>query len=139
MLAALKCRLLLVLLMALALCVCWMLLSLWPLRPAHARDEGKYANSPLKAWFDQLASQRGLCCSFADGFSLADVDWDVQCATVAGVEQCRYRVRVDGVWLDVPGDAVVTEPNRYGRAVVWPYKDTSGVTQIRCFMPGAGT
>jgi hypothetical protein len=139
MFAALKCRVLLVLLMALAVCVCWMLLSLWPLRPAHARDDGKYANSPLKAWFDQLASQRGLCCSFADGFSLADVDWDVQCATVAGVEQCRYRVRVDGVWLDVPGDAVVTEPNRYGRAVVWPYKDTSGVTQIRCFMPGAGT
>lgn len=170
MFAALKCRVLLVLLMALAVCVCWMLLSLWPLRPAHARDDGlvfarsrlptiarswaltpdrnpivrarddgKYANSPLKAWFDQLASQRRLCCSFADGFSLADVDWDVQCATVAGVEQCRYRVRVDGDWLDVPDDAVVTEPNRHGRAVVWPYKDTSGVTQIRCFMPGAGT
>lgn len=139
MFAALKCRVLLVLLMALALCVCWMLLSLWPLRSAHAFDDGRYANSPLKAWFDQLASQRGLCCSFADGFSLADVDWDVQCATVAGVEQCRYRVRVDGDWLDVPDDAVVTEPNRYGRAVVWPYKDTSGVTQIRCFMPGAGT
>jgi hypothetical protein len=139
MFAALKCRVLLVLLMALAVCVWWMLLSLWPLRPAHARDDGKYANSPLKAWFDQLASQRGLCCSFADGFSLADVDWDVQCASVAGVEQCRYRVRVDGVWLDVPDEAVVTEPNRYGRAVVWPYQDTSGVTQIRCFMPGAGT
>ena len=26
-----------------------------------------------------------------------------------------------------------------GAAVVWPYRDTSGTTQIRCFMPGAGT
>jgi len=136
--AAFKCRAILVLLTALALLVCWTLVSLWPLRPAHARDDGKYANSPLKAWFDQLASKKGLCCSFADGFSLTDVDWDVQCATAANIEQCRYRVRIDGEWTDVPDEAVITEPNRYGAAVVWPYKDASGATQIRCFMPGAG-
>ena len=35
--------------------------------------------------------------------------------------------------------AVVTEPNRFGPAVVWPYNDRYGNTQIRCFMPGAGT
>jgi hypothetical protein len=30
-----------------------------------ARDpDGRYANSPLKQWFDQLASGKGLCCSF---------------------------------------------------------------------------
>lgn len=138
MFAALQRRAMLVLLMASALFACWALLSLWPLRPAHARDDGRYADSPLKAWFDQLASKKGLCCSFADGFSLADVDWDVQCATIADVEQCGYQVRIDGEWTDVPGDAVITEPNRYGRAVVWPYKDASGATQIRCFMPGAG-
>ena len=34
---------------------------------------------------------------------------------------------------------VVTEPNRFGPAVVWPYNDRYGNTQIRCFMPGAGT
>ena len=34
-----------------------------------ARDDGRYANSPLKTWFDQLASKKGLCCSFADGVS----------------------------------------------------------------------
>ena len=40
-----------------------------------ARDnDGKYANSPLKSWFDQLASGKGLCCSFADGVSVQDVD-----------------------------------------------------------------
>jgi hypothetical protein len=31
---------------------------------AHARDlDGRYANSPLKPWFDHLASGKGLCCS----------------------------------------------------------------------------
>ena len=27
-----------------------------------ARDDGRYANSPLKPWFDQLASKKGQCC-----------------------------------------------------------------------------
>ena len=88
-----------------------------------ARDDGRFANSPLKPWFDRLASGKGLCCSFADGFSVQDVDWDTQ--------DGHYRVRIYGQWLVVPGDAVVTEPNRFGSAV--------GNTQIRCFMPGAGT
>jgi hypothetical protein len=95
-----------------------------------ARDDGRYANSPLKAWFDQLASKKGLCCSFADGVSVEDVDWDSQ--------DGRYRVRVGGQWIVVPDTAVVTEPNRFGPAVVWPYQDADGNTQIRCFLPGAG-
>ena len=96
-----------------------------------AHDDGRFANSPLKTWFDQLASGKGLCCSFADGVSVQDVDWD---ATNDG----RYRVRLDGQWVIVPDAAVVTEPNRFGPAVVWPYQDMNGVTQIRCFIPGAG-
>jgi hypothetical protein len=96
-----------------------------------ARDDGRFANSPLKPWFDRLASGKGLCCSFADGFSVQDVDWDTQ--------DGHYRVRIYGQWLVVPDDAVVTEPNRFGPAVVWPYNDRDGNTQIRCFMPGAGT
>ncbi len=95
-----------------------------------AHDDGRYANEPLHAWFDQLASGKGLCCSFADGFSIQDVDWDTQ--------DGRYRVRLDGAWVVVPESAVVTEPNRFGPAVVWPYKDADGNTQIRCFLPGAG-
>ena len=83
----------------------------------NARDDGRFANSPLKPWFDRLASGKGLCCSFADGFSVQDVDWDTQ----------------DGHY------AVVAEPNRFGPAVVWPQHDRYGNTQIRCFMPGAGT
>ncbi len=95
-----------------------------------ARDDGRYANEPLHAWFDQLASGKGLCCSFADGFKVENVDWDTQ--------DGRYRVRLHGEWITVPENAVVTEPNKYGPAVVWPYMDANGATQIRCFLPGAG-
>jgi hypothetical protein len=92
--------------------------------------DGKYANSPLKQWFDSLASRRGPCCSVADGQSVEDVDWDTK--------DGKYRVRLDGQWIEVPPDALVTVPNKFGLAVVWPYKDYEGRTQIRCFIPGAG-
>ena len=108
--------------------------------PAFARDDGRFAASPLKPWFDKLASQKGLCCSFADGLAIEDVDWDT--ATVAdggAIPHVVYRVRINGVWIVVPPEAVVTEPNKFGRAVVWPYVDAAGVTQIRCFIAGAGT
>jgi hypothetical protein len=99
--------------------------------PLVAREDGRFANSPLKLWFDRLASDKGLCCSFADGVAVQDVDWDTQ--------DGHYRVRIYGQWFVVPEDAVVTEPNRFGPTVVWPYRDYDGATQIRCFMPGAGT
>lgn len=100
---------------------------------AHARDDGRYAEMDPKmhAWFDQLASGKGLCCSFADGFSVQDVDWETR--------DGHYRVRLQEQWIDVPESALVTEPNRFGPAVVWPYMDLNGQTQIRCFLPGAGS
>jgi hypothetical protein len=48
----------------------------------------------------------------------------------------HYRVRLEGRWIDVPDDAVVTEPNRAGRTMVWPMR-FDGETFIRCFMPGS--
>ena len=96
-----------------------------------ARDlDGKYANSPLKQWFESLASRRGPCCSVADGQTVEDVDWDTK--------DGKYRVRLDGQWIEVPPDALVTVSNKFGLAMVWPYKDYEGRTQIRCFIPGAG-
>ncbi len=95
-----------------------------------AHDNGQFANSPLKGWFDSLASSKGLCCSFADGVSIQDVDWDTR--------DGNYRVRLHGEWIVVPDAAVVTQPNKFGRAVVWPYQDFQGATQIRCFLPGSG-
>jgi len=97
---------------------------------AMARDDGRYANSPLKSWFDSLRSGKGPCCSDADGSAVSDVDWE----TAGG----HYRVRIDGEWILVPDEAVITEPNRIGRAMVWPIKGYLGVS-IRCFMPGSMT
>jgi len=107
--------------------------------PVPARDlDGRYAagDPVLHQWFDKLASGKGLCCSFADGARVEDVDWDAARDADGNV---RYRVRLDGQWIDVPDAAVVTEPNKFGPAVVWPYQDIEGKTQIRCFIPGAGT
>ena len=95
---------------------------------AFGRDDGRYANSPLKPWFDSLRSRLGPCCSDADGFAVADPDWESH--------NGRYRVRLDGQWIEVPDDAVITEPNRAGRTMVWPVKTAFGVS-IRCFMPGS--
>lgn len=100
------------------------------LLPAIARDDGRFADSPLKAWFDGLASGKGLCCSFADGVTIDDPDVDTQGG--------HYRVRLDGHWIVVPDAALVTEPNKFGRAVVWPFTGADGSTQIRCFIPGTG-
>jgi hypothetical protein len=98
--------------------------------PATARDDGRYANSPLHSWFDHLASGKGLCCSFADGRTISDVDVEMRTN--------HYWVHVDGAWILVPDEAVITEPNKAGVAVVWPYVGEDGKTQIRCFLPGSG-
>jgi hypothetical protein len=103
---------------------------------ADARDlDGRYANSPLKEWFDSLHSGKGPCCSDADGTALSDVDWDAK--------DGHYRVRIEGQWWDVPDEAVIREPNRAGRTMVWPiyYQVTNSPlrVEIRCFMPGSMT
>ena len=107
------------------------LLSVALVQFAHARDpDGRYANSPLKQWFDGLRSGKGPCCSDADGSAVSDVDWESK--------EGHYRVRLDGQWFDVPEEAVITEPNLAGRTMVWPIRGYMGVS-IRCFMPGSMT
>jgi hypothetical protein len=104
--------------------------------PGKARDlDGRYANSPLKQWFDSLKSGKGPCCSDADGSAVSDADWETK--------DGRYRVRLEGEWWNVPDDAVITEPNRAGRTMVWPvyYRSLGAAVriEIRCFMPGSMT
>jgi hypothetical protein len=107
------------------------LLSIGSVHLVQARDlDGRYANSPLKQWFDSLKSGKGPCCSDADGSAVSDVDWESRGG--------HYRVRIEGEWFDVPEDAVITEPNRAGRTMVWPIKGYLGLT-IRCFIPGSMT
>src|SRR5438874_9997968 len=75
-----------------------------------ARDlDGRYANSPLKQWFDNLKSSRELCCSMADGQSVADPDWDSK--------DGHYRVRLENNWIDVPDERL--SPNRTERDARW--------------------
>jgi len=93
--------------------------------PALAHDP---SHPELNDWFNKLQSGRGLCCSFADGFAVSDVDWESK--------DGRYRVRLENKWIDVPDDALITEPNRVGRTMVWPLR-FNGETFIRCFMPGS--
>jgi hypothetical protein len=70
---------------------------------ALARDDGRYANSPLKGWFDSLNSGKGLCCSMSDGITLDDDDVE----TRGG----HYRVRWGHHdWVDVPDSALITVP-----------------------------
>jgi hypothetical protein len=114
-------------------------------RSVLGRDlDGRYASSPLKPWFDQLASGKGRCCSDADGAVVNDADWESK--------DGHYRVFISGDWIkekfgvtgwadswyDVPDDAVITEPNLARRTIVWPILGPVGLG-IRCFMPGSMT
>lgn len=103
-----------------------LLLGLAP-QIGHAHDHSK---PELNRWFDSLKSGKGPCCSDADGYAVADPDWESKGG--------RYRVRIEGEWHDVPDDALITEPNRAGRTMVWPIRGWGGLT-IRCFMPGSMT
>jgi hypothetical protein len=94
---------------------------------SHAHD---HSRPELNRWFDSLKSGKGPCCSDADGYAVSDPDWESKSG--------HYRVRIEGEWYDVPDDAVITEPNRAGRTMVWPIKGWGGMT-IRCFMPGSMT
>ncbi len=57
--------------------------------PALAHDASR---PELNDWFNRLASGRGLCCSFADGFAVSDVDWESK--------DGHYRVRLENTWID---------------------------------------
>ena len=55
----------------------------------------------------------------------------------------HYRVRVpkaadskDMIWVEVPDEAVIKEPNKIERTMVWPLDGAESVS-IRCFMPGS--
>jgi len=105
----------------------YIVIIFWMASPAHARDDGRYAGSPLKGWFDSLKSGKGPCCDLSDGRRVDDADWESR--------DGHYRVRIDGEWVDVDDEAVLTIPNLAGHTMVWPmYKDEH--PKARCFIPG---
>ena len=54
---------------------------------SHARDDGRFANSPLKEWFDRLASKNGLCCAFADGVRRLGQLWKAASSELRGMSR----------------------------------------------------
>jgi hypothetical protein len=104
---------------------------------ASAADHGQLGpTSPeVKAWAGTLENKlKEGCCSTADGWKPEEVEYDMK--------GNKYRVKIDGEWYEVPSDAVVNVPNRFGFAVVWYYRSwlngTKPTVSIRCFIPGAG-
>lgn len=96
-------------------------------KPVHGHD---HANPSLDDWYMGLRSGLGPCCGGpkVDATTLDDNAWEAK--------DGHYRVRVDGDWIDVDDEAVLKEPNRAGRTMVWlGFRD--GKPFVRCFMPGA--
>jgi hypothetical protein len=101
--------------------------------PALAHD---HEHPELNGWYQGLHSGKGACCDGSEAVHLADVDWESR--------DGHYRVRIADEWWDVPDWAVLDEPNRDGRTLVWTYNDWNNVTgkltvKVRCFMPGTMT
>jgi hypothetical protein len=102
-----------------------------------AEDHGQLGpmSPEVKAWAGTLENKLNQeCCASADGWKPEEIEYDI-----AGG---RYRVRIDGEWYDVPREAVLEVPNKFGFPVVWYYRTwdngVSASVQIRCFIPGAG-
>lgn len=94
---------------------------------AAARDRGQYAqvDPELGAWFKGLKNSRNVpCCDTSDGRKVEDADWRRN-------DDGTFSAKIDGEWKPIPPDAVLTEPNRAGYAIVWIWH---GI--VMCFMPG---
>jgi hypothetical protein len=110
-----------------------------------AANRGQYGkpDPKIRAWFNTLSSRRSInCCATSDGVVLLDVDWGRQ-----NKANSHYWVNLHGNKFDVPDEALVTQENKLGVAIVWTYvffevKDLDGniihpgQLRIRCFMPG---
>lgn len=111
--------------MALA-CVA-LLIAAVTVAPVHGHD---HARADLDSWFGGLRSGLGPCCGGpkVDATVLEDADWQSL--------GDHFSVRIDGQWIAVDDAAVLKEPNRAGRTMVWlGFRD--GKPFVRCFMPGA--
>jgi hypothetical protein len=105
----------------------------------------------LDSWYPTLLSGKGPCCDGPknDALHLRDVDWETQNKAMDDGEHYRVRVPknaldfkravegqdVDTQWVDVPDNALVTEPNKDVGTLVWPIYGYLSPS-IRCFLPG---
>lgn len=104
------------------------LVLLFLISPAFAHDHNK---PHLNDWYKSLHSKgKSWCCDGNDVTHLDGSDWEGR--------GNKYRVRINGEWMDVPDEAVIESPNMDGDALVWIGVGYGGIT-IRCFLPGAMT
>lgn len=98
------------------------------IHPAFPHDHN---NPERNDYLKSLYAKGGAwCCNGDDVTYLDGSDWETK--------GNRYRVRIDGEWLDVPDSAVIEAPNKLGTALVWIGKGYSGIS-VRCFAPGSMT
>jgi hypothetical protein len=90
----------------------------------------------LDEWFKGLQSEKGMCCSYVDGQTVEDADWESHDGHYL-VRLPREKNGGEMIWVEVPDEAVIKEPNLYGRTVVWPlYNRGINHPFIRCFIVG---
>src|SRR5258708_4142421 len=90
-------------------------LAIAPRAEAAVHGQLGLTSPEVKDWANSLEKKlREACCSAADGWKPQEVEYDIK--------ESRYRVKIDGEWYDVPPDAVLQVPNRFGFAVVWYYQ-----------------
>ena len=76
---------------------------------------------------------RKFCEKFLESLhprSFDDGEWDMK--------GDGYRVIIQGKWNIVPADAVVSGPNKFGKAMVWLREGAIIGNPIVCFIPGSG-
>jgi hypothetical protein len=115
------------------------------INPAHAHMHDR---PDLNEWFEGLHNDSGgLCCSMEEGVAVEAEDWrntDVdKCEATYQIEPSPavYCVLWKGHWRQVYKYAVISKPNKYGKAVAWPVHEWEGDKDnvwFRCFIPGAG-
>ena len=87
---------------------------------------------------NSLQSKRAVCCNEYDGRP-PEAIWELSDGSVPNV---HYRVMIEHQWVNVPDEAVLDVPNKYGVAVVWYSANHYGGDAdkssffIRCFLPG---
>lgn len=101
---------------------------------AHTHDWAQLTPQQ-RQWFREQTqpNTKQLCCSEPDVGSDAEI-------VEEDIREGKYWIRspkTHGVWVKVPDHAVLTEPNKFGRPVVW-WRWQDGNPVAFCFAPGAG-
>ena len=95
---------------------------------------GVHPPGALHDWFQKQYSVGGAwCCDVADGYILADDDWDM------GGPDNGYRVKIKDQWVNVPPQAIRDPkggPNPTGQAIAWYATFAAVPPHIWCFSPG---